>query len=78
MDKNDLTNDIDDLNEFVADLGAMIAALQALEAKYMPKSRRVSRPLEHALASLKSGTVDLLLAADEIEGLAETISPPTT
>lgn len=77
MDKNDLSNDIDDLNKFVADLDTMIAALTILEAKYMPHYR-IREPLNTALASLKSGTVDLLRAADEIEGLAETISPPTT
>lgn len=68
MDKQDIKNDIDDLNVFVGELGSMIAAIMLMEAKYMER-RQVREPLNTALASLKSATVDLMGAADQLEGM---------
>lgn len=67
MDKKDITNDIDDLKDFQGDLVSMIVAIDMLKIKYgdTPAGSSIATLCE----SLRSAAVDLLSAADQMEGM---------
>lgn len=68
MDKNDIANDLYDLKDFHGDLVSMIMAVSMMEMKY--KKTPAGSSLATGCQSLRSAAVDLLGAAEQMEGMA--------